>query len=142
MTPSDEQLPSAETISRGYEGDDLSNRGLLVFVIAFICSVAAVQGGVWVLAEHYLWSPRAEDRAPSSVNLVEHYPSPQLQPSVGHNMTPEEDLAAMRHDEGQVFDALGWKRDEQSRNRVIPDGIVAELKQREAATQPAKAGAK
>jgi hypothetical protein len=135
VTQSNEQSPPPDAVARGYEGDDLSIRGLFIFFILFLLTAAIIHAFIWVLTLHYVWSPRVEDRAPSSVNFVERFPSPQLQPSVGHNTTPPQDLAALRLEEGRIFDALGWKKDPQSSYLIIPDQILQELKHREATTQ-------
>lgn len=124
-------------MARGYEGDDLNNNGLLVFLFFFLLTAVVLHTGLWVLLKYYLGVPRAEDKAPSAVELIERFPSPQLQPSVGHVTTPSEDLAAMRREETRVFEQLGWQRPPQSLYPAIPDQIIQELKQREAANNPA-----
>jgi hypothetical protein len=137
VTQSHEQLPSPDAVARGYEGDDLNNNGLLVFLFFFLLTAVVLHTAIWVLLKYYLAAPRAEDKAPSAVELIERFPSPQLQPSVNHVTTPAEDLAAMRRQETAVFQQLGWQRPPQSPYPVIPDQIIQELKQREAAGSPA-----
>jgi hypothetical protein len=134
VTQSHEQLPSPDAVARGYEGDDLNNNGLLVFLFFFLLTAVVLHTAIWVLLKYYLAAPRAEDKAPSAVELIERFPTPQLQPSVDHNTTPSEDIAAMRSQERQIFQQLGWQRPPQSLYPTIPDQIIQELKQREAAT--------
>lgn len=142
MTQSSEQLPPSGALARGYEGDDLNVRGLLIFLICFLVTAVVIHIMLWQLLKHYFATPRAEDAAPSAVNLLERFPEPQLQPSIGHNTTPQEDLAALHQDENRIFNALGWKTKFDSSYPVIPDQIVTELQQHHATSQPAKAGAK
>jgi hypothetical protein len=136
MTPNHEQFPPSDAVARGYEGDDLNNKGLLVFLFFFFLTAVVLHAGLWVLLKNYLSTPRAEDNLPSAVTLIERFPSPQLQPSVGHHSTPREDLAALRRDEGRIFQQLGWETDAESFYPVIPERIVAQLQQREATTRP------
>ena len=142
MTQSSEQLPLPDALARGYEGDDLNVRGLLIFVIIFLITAVVLHILLWILLKYYFATPRAEDVAPSAVTLIERFPEPQLQPSIGHNTTPQEDLAALHQDENRIFNALGWQTKPDSYYPLIPDQIVTELQQRHAASQPAKAGAK
>jgi hypothetical protein len=67
--------------------------------------------------------------------------SPAIQPSIGHDSLPYQDMDAMRRDEDSVFAKLGWTVDSRTHEAGIPDSILQKVREREIHAQASPATA-
>lgn len=113
--------------NRAHEYDVGRRRWVVVIVgsVAGMIVVAAVVSA-WLLG-HRSAAIREVDR-PRSVGSPRFAPDgPPLQPSLPHDRTPGEDLAAMHAREDAVFAAMGWRIDPATHAAVVPDAVIARV---------------
>ena len=127
MSQTVEKPPSEETVKRGYELPDVSNKGMIIFFALFVLLGVVVHLVVWGLTEYFIRQPRDVDTVISAAPAQQRFPPPNLQPIERHNQLPYQDLADLRREEGQVFEQLGWKMDPETRTPHIPDDVVNQL---------------
>ena len=122
--------PWHESLTRGYEPGDFRLRWVAVFVVGFIVLAAAVHAGLWLFLRGVdPERPVDRPRSVASGNPPAPRPAP-LQPSVGHDRMPVEDLESMRRGEDRVFAALGWKVDAERHRASPPDELVHVVRSR------------
>jgi len=119
--------PHAE--SAAHEADTLSVRGILWFVIFFVIANLAVLLIVWWMYVGFIHHDERSDVVTSAL-VAEHPkpPEPRLQPSLGHENTPAEDLATMRARENAEFVRREWM-DRNTQRFAIPQDIVNKVSQ-------------
>jgi len=148
--------PSSESLERGYETSDVSVKGLAWFVVCLIVVAAVVHAGVWFLLEEYIKRDELRDRpyaALADKQFADAYnnqhgtrleaqevppppPEPRLQPSQGHERTPEADLRLMRNQEDDMLRRLGWVIDPVSHMALaIPSEVMSAVIHDEAGRQ-------
>lgn len=116
--------PSRISVGQGYEPDGIRLRWLAIAVAGLIVSAVIIHAALWWLLKSEVRHVRSVDR-PMSVVPAAATPTtgPALQPSIHHDRTPPEDLAAMRRSEDEVFRAMGW--DVQPQGASPPDALIA-----------------
>jgi len=127
MTEQSGQLPSQESLQRGYEPSGVGNRGMLIFFAIFLLVAAILQFGIWGLLKLYMHTPRPIDTVTSIAPAQARFPPPNLQPTQEHNKLPHEDLMDLMKKKDEIFQRMGWRLDPQSGVPVIPDSIVDQL---------------
>ena len=100
-------------------------RGLLIFFV-FVAGDGGGSPGVGLVADEETRGRTTRRRnTPRSVLREDQTPpAPQLQPSVGHDATVDEDLTALRRRENEVFAKLGWVVHPGVSDAEIPPEIV------------------
>jgi len=99
--------PPGET--HAHEADALGVRGILWFVGFFIVITVLIQVAVWWLYVGYVHHSVGKDQATSALAGQQRLaPEPRLQPSLGHEQTPRDELLSIRHREDAEFVRRGW----------------------------------
>lgn len=126
---------SPEAMELGYQPERAPVRGLLLFLVLVVAGAIILYMLVWWIMKR-IEAHNAAAESPRSVLKVDQTPpAPQLQPSVGHDATDYEDLAALRRREDAIFTKLGWAVRPGAKDAEIPPEIV----QRVASEQRARA---
>ena len=134
-------LPEAEAMQLGYQPEAVRVRGLVIFVIIFVITAAVLHVGIWLLQMALESRNRAVDVPRSAVEADVTPAEHPLQPSVGHDALPYQDMEALRRQEDGMFQKLGWRVDPATHEADVPDAIIqrvaAEAKARAAGSVPA-----
>ena len=134
-------LPEAEALQLGYQPEAIRVRGLVIFVICFVITAAVLHVGIWFLQMALDSRNRGVDMPRSAVQADVTPPDHPLQPSVGHDTLPFQDMEALRRQEDGMFQKLGWQVDRATHEADVPDAIIqrvaAEAKARAAGNVPA-----
>lgn len=109
------------------EPDAMRGRWLVISIAALFATLV----GAFVAMRLFLAlasRPRDVD-APRSVvaGLRPENPTPPLQPSIGHDTKPADDLVIMKRNENAVFERLGWSIDPTTNEPRVPDAILSKL---------------
>ena|ERR1051326_7238495 len=121
------QVPSPDSLRRGYELPSVNLRGLGLFFILFIVTAIVLHLGLWGLLKFGTQGKRTVDYPESAVEFHAPPPGPQLQPSPAHPYVPAQDLAQMREEENRLFAKLGWQTEGSGGHVTIPETILVEL---------------
>jgi hypothetical protein len=120
---------SASGESAAHEPDALSVRGILWFVIIFVLANALVLLIVWWMYVGFVDRSVEKDVVNSALAGEQRFPpEPRLQPSLGHQDLPQQDLAALHAREQEEFLRRGWI-DKSSGKFEIPATVVAQVSQ-------------
>jgi len=115
--------------SHAHEADALGVRGILWFVIFFVITTAIVLLLVWWMYVGLLSTEVRKDEVNSALaGETRLPPEPRLQPSLGHEESPQQDLDAMRKREDAEFVKRGWL-DERTGKFEIPADVVSKVEQ-------------
>ena len=113
--------PSPNDIDRGYEGNNISVRGMIVFVAAFVVAAAVIHTIIWLVLLGMQERQLAEntERFPpplfsqSMMDVVRRPPPPNLQPSPEHDRVAWRDMDDLRGEqEGSLIkpeQGRGWE---------------------------------
>ncbi len=125
MIPAQPHNPvSPEALAQGYMPEALRVRVLVILLIAFIVSAIALHALLWKLMLAFEARDRQAD-VPRSVLVVNQQPRPpNLQPSVGHDSLPYQDMESLREHEDEVFARLGWSVNMRTHEATIPPDIA------------------
>lgn len=118
---------SPEALELGYEPQRVPVRGILLFIMLFAIALAAIQALVWWIMRVYEKQNDYLDAPASAVRHEGPPPAPNLQPSLGHNSQPREDLESLRRQEDAIFDGLGWNVNAATHEVKIPPALVSRL---------------
>jgi hypothetical protein len=99
--------PGPNDIERGYEGNNISVRGMIVFVAAFVVAAAVIHTIIWLVLVGMQERQRAENtqRFPpplfseSMMDVVRRPPPPNLQPSPAHDRVAWRDMDDLRREQ-------------------------------------------
>ena len=109
-------------------------RGVLWFVIIFVLANALVLLLVWWMYVGFVDRSVEKDVVNSALPGEQRFPpEPRLQPSIGHQDLPQQDLAALHAREQEEFARRGWI-DTSSGKFEIPQDVVAKVGQLSAPT--------
>jgi hypothetical protein len=139
MAQTDEQPPPPAIRQLGYEPSRINVKAMTLFVVCFLLTAAVLHTGLWFLEKHYAGLVREADVPQSLVPRTSLFIEPHLQPTPEHDRLPEQDLAAMRQADREVFDQLGWQPGPAGGAAVIPEPIVSQLAARQAQRRAAPA---
>jgi hypothetical protein len=131
-TPKDNPV-SPEAMHHGYEPQRISIRALLLCLVFFVAGMVALEALLkWMMHDVDARQDRAD--VPQSIFRADQQPpSPNLQPSVGHDALDYQDLEQVRRNEDQIFSRLGWEVDPATHRVTIPAGVVKEVAENEKA---------
>jgi hypothetical protein len=131
------QNPPGE--SHAHEADALAVRGILWFVIIFVIATAIVLLIVWWMYVGFVGDVVKQDEVTSALaGETRLPPEPRLQPSLGHEELPQQDLTALMKRENVEFARRGWL-DEKTGKFEIPADVVTKVEQM---SSPSGGGAK
>jgi hypothetical protein len=124
-----EKRVSSTAESNKHEGTTISLRGVIWFVVIFIACAIVIHIGLWVMYRAFL-ARDAQMDVKNSALIADRAiaPEPRLQPSVGHDALPKQDLMNLRAHEDAEFEKRGWTRGPDG-NLQIPDAIVTKVVQ-------------
>ena len=115
---------SPEAMELGYQPERAPVRGLLVFIVLVVVTVVILHVLIWWLMKG-IEAHNAGTESPRSVLTQDQTPpAPQLQSSVGHDATDDQDLAALRRRENEMFTKLGWRVRPGAKDAEIPPEII------------------
>jgi hypothetical protein len=113
--------PSRADIARGHEANDVSVRGVIWFVVAFVVGAAVIHTIIWFLLLGTQQAARAENAArfppplfsQSTMAVVSRPPPPNLQPSREHPKVAWRDMDDLRHEQQESLvrptEGAGWE---------------------------------
>ena len=105
--------------SPGYETRDASIRAIMIFMVALFVVGGSIHLVVWGLMRGFEHRNAAEDLAPSPfANDHAPVPEPRLQPSIGHQSLPHEDVDALRERWRRELSSYGPVDGEPGRARI------------------------
>lgn len=108
-----------------YETGDVSLRWMTVGLVLLIAGAVVMHWSLWKVWAAQSEEGRSADVPRSVAAEGVRRTGPALQPSVGHDRLPPEDLATMRAGEDAVFAAMGWRAAD-GKIRV-PDEVVGKV---------------
>src|SRR5690348_10932173 len=119
-----EKTPSPTPLEAGrrYEVGDVRPSWVAIAVGGFVLLAIVIHAILWVVLNSDARRAQQTD-VPRSV-LTDHVPThgaPVLQPTELNDVTPEQDLEALKRREDQVFKNLGWKVDPATHHAQPPD---------------------
>jgi hypothetical protein len=130
---------NANRESAAHEPDALSVRGILWFVIIFVLANLIVLLIVWWMYVGFVGDVVKQDEVTSALaGETRLPPEPRLQPSLGHEELPQQDLTALMKRENVEFARRGWL-DEKTGKFEIPADVVTKVEQM---SSPSGGGAK
>jgi hypothetical protein len=114
--------PSA---SAGHEASDASVRAVLIFAVALALLIVINLVGVLALLRYYQDRAEAADPVISPfVDQRQDPPGPRLEPSLGHEKLPQEDLQDLRNEEHAALISYGWVDREKGVARIPIDRAI------------------
>ena len=117
---------SAEALELGYEPQALRVRGLVVFLILFALAGVVMHLFLWKVMKIMERGASRDDVPRSIVKSSQRPPEPNLQPSVGHDRLPYQDMEELRRREDALLQKFGWKVDTEIHQAEIPPEIVGQ----------------
>ncbi|HWE01283.1 MAG TPA: hypothetical protein VG326_02645 [Tepidisphaeraceae bacterium] len=129
MAHSPEHNPaSPEALELGYQPEAISAKGLLIFLVLFIACAAILHALLWVLMKKLEARDMRFDSPRSIAQTAgREPPPPNLQPSVGHDVTDVQDMETLRQTEDAIFIKMGWRVDPATHEIGIPPQIAREV---------------
>lgn len=124
MRGQDPMAVSSEAVRLGYEPGRMRVGGFIIFLFCFAITMAALNVGIWFLMRFFTAANAQEDSPRSIAAPVDAVPPAPLQPSVGHDATPAQDLQTLRSEEDATFARLGWSVDPAAHKVTLPPDIV------------------
>jgi hypothetical protein len=103
-------LPSAEALKQGYEPEGVHFWTLVGILLSIVLVIAVFMAVAAWLILALTRRDLAAEQVPSAIPVVPvNTALPPLQPKPSHDTTAAEDLIVFRHQEDQLFGALGWE---------------------------------
>jgi len=97
----------ADALDKGYEPHDIGLRGVFLFLISLVITMAVVLAAMWGVMMLFVNYDRSNDPIASPVKVEDPVPAAPLQPSPMHNYNDREDLTLMRKDVYASLDSSG-----------------------------------
>lgn len=141
MAQSPSNLISPEAMELGYQPENLRFRDFAFIVAGIAILLVVLHIFLWYVMKDYDARDARAD-LPRSIVPIQSWarpPGPDLQPSVGHDTLPYQDLEAMREHEDAIFAKLGWNVDAQTHAARMPSDIIDRVMQDERARASAPA---
>lgn len=124
------QPVSPLALKQGYEPEGLSVKWLLLCVYLLMMTALVIHVGLWVLLRYLVTTPVEADAPLTGISpavAVQHFNDPRLQPMVGHDKVPWQDLDQTHAKADATFEAMGWKIDPATGTPIIPAAIITQL---------------
>lgn len=113
---------------RAHESDDARRRWVASAIVALALTLVGTFVAMRALIAFGSSRQREADGQRSIIDGVRiASDAAPLQPSILHERSPGEDLAAMRRCEDAIFEALGWHVAKAGGAPAIPDAIIASV---------------